>query len=250
MLTPIFEELCRDCEDAWPPESSSTFFMTAKLLHRLAGLSYVAVNIPDRVAVGSFNHCLYSDGAVVWKRSQHPLSAERLSGLGLSPDSRNDRRPSEWFAREQPAMLDGKAGSKAVRARNTRSFSFPLTPRCGETAVFAFSIDAANTQGSDETGDRQAALLIGDMRVLAQYFHKHVLRLNGNGSAADLAISGRELDCLKWTAAGKTAWEASVILGISERTVRFHLNAAREKMKCTTTTQAVAKAVAQDLISC
>jgi hypothetical protein len=27
-----------------------------------------------------------------------------------------------------------------------------------------------------------------------------------------------KLDCLKWTAAGKTAWEASVILGISQRT--------------------------------
>jgi DNA-binding CsgD family transcriptional regulator len=38
-------------------------------------------------------------------------------------------------------------------------------------------------------------------------------------------------------------------LGISERTVRFHLNSAREKLNCTTTTQAVAKAVAQQLIA-
>jgi LuxR family transcriptional regulator, quorum-sensing system regulator SinR len=43
-------------------------------------------------------------------------------------------------------------------------------------------------------------------------------------------------------------WEASVILGISERTVRFHLNAAREKLDCATTTQAVAKAITQHLI--
>jgi DNA-binding CsgD family transcriptional regulator len=63
-----------------------------------------------------------------------------------------------------------------------------------------------------------------------------------------MLISARELDCLKWTAAGKTAWEASVILGISERTVRFHLNAARDKLKCTTTVQAVAKAIAYQLI--
>jgi DNA-binding CsgD family transcriptional regulator len=46
----------------------------------------------------------------------------------------------------------------------------------------------------------------------------------------------------------KTVWEASVILGISERTVRFHLNAAREKLDCATTTQAVAKAITQHLI--
>jgi DNA-binding CsgD family transcriptional regulator len=30
--------------------------------------------------------------------------------------------------------------------------------------------------------------------------------------------------------------------------VRFHLNAAREKLKCTNTTQAVAKAIANQLI--
>ena len=64
----------------------------------------------------------------------------------------------------------------------------------------------------------------------------------------ELLISARELDCLKWTAAGKTALEASIILGISERTVRFHLNAAREKLDCVTTTQAVAKAIANQLI--
>jgi DNA-binding CsgD family transcriptional regulator len=61
-------------------------------------------------------------------------------------------------------------------------------------------------------------------------------------------VSARELDCLKWTAAGKTALEASIILGISERTVRFHLNAAREKLGCVTTTQAVAKAIVNQLI--
>jgi DNA-binding CsgD family transcriptional regulator len=85
--------------------------------------------------------------------------------------------------------------------------------------------------------------------ILASYFHNHVLRLNGHDSYRGLIMSARELDCLRWTAAGKTAWEASRILGISERTVRFHLNAAREKLNCATTTQAVAKAVARRMIT-
>ena len=87
------------------------------------------------------------------------------------------------------------------------------------------------------------------MRILASYFHHHILRLQGDETEAEILISARELDCLKWTAAGKSAWEASVILGISERTVRFHLNSAREKLKCATTTQAVAKAVSRQLIA-
>lgn len=79
--------------------------------------------------------------------------------------------------------------------------------------------------------------------------YSHMLRRSGVNSSGDLVISARELDCLTWVAAGKSAWEASVILGISERTVRFHLNSAREKLNCTTTTQAVAKVVAQKLIA-
>jgi DNA-binding CsgD family transcriptional regulator len=77
----------------------------------------------------------------------------------------------------------------------------------------------------------------------------HMLRRNGSYALDDLVVSARELDCLRWMAAGKSAWEASVILGISERTVRFHLNSAREKLDCTTTTQAVAILVSQKLIA-
>jgi DNA-binding CsgD family transcriptional regulator len=83
---------------------------------------------------------------------------------------------------------------------------------------------------------------------LGSYFHEHILRLHGHESGQQMLLSARELDCLKWTAEGKTAWEASVILGITERTVRFHLNSAREKLQCTTTAQAVAKAVKDSMI--
>lgn len=80
------------------------------------------------------------------------------------------------------------------------------------------------------------------------YLRRGVSRLAGRDVDEQLVVSARELDCLKWAAAGKTAWEASKILGITERTVRFHLNTAREKLNCTTTTQAVAKAVSHGLI--
>ncbi len=76
-----------------------------------------------------------------------------------------------------------------------------------------------------------------------------MMRHNGIDASNAVAVSARELDCLRWVAAGKSAWEAGVILGISERMVRFHLNSARGKLNCTTTTQAVAQVVAQKLIA-
>jgi DNA-binding CsgD family transcriptional regulator len=113
----------------------------------------------------------------------------------------------------------------------------------GEQALLLLATSQANGNWQ-----AQKELLLREFQVLGNYFHQHILRIYGHDAAKDMLISARELDCLKWIAAGKTAWEASVILGISERTVRFHLNGAREKLNCMTTTQAVAKAVSQQLI--
>lgn len=43
-------------------------------------------------------------------------------------------------------------------------------------------------------------------------------------------LSPREAEVLKWTAEGKTAWEVSAILNISENTVETHLRAVTRKM--------------------
>lgn len=61
-------------------------------------------------------------------------------------------------------------------------------------------------------------------------------------------ISDREREVLLWMAAGKTAWETSVLLGISERTVKKHAANARDKFNVSTTTQAVVEAIRLRLI--
>jgi DNA-binding CsgD family transcriptional regulator len=44
------------------------------------------------------------------------------------------------------------------------------------------------------------------------------------------ALTVRELTCLRWAAIGKTSWEMGVILGLSERTINFHIHNACEKL--------------------
>jgi DNA-binding CsgD family transcriptional regulator len=61
-------------------------------------------------------------------------------------------------------------------------------------------------------------------------------------------LSARELEALRWTMAGKTAWEVGVILGISEQTVVRHLGHAAQKLGCVNKVQAVAKALQMGLI--
>jgi DNA-binding CsgD family transcriptional regulator len=61
-------------------------------------------------------------------------------------------------------------------------------------------------------------------------------------------LTPRELDSLRWTMEGKTAWEVGTILGISERTAVLHVNNAMHKLGCANKHQAVLKALRLGLI--
>lgn len=61
-------------------------------------------------------------------------------------------------------------------------------------------------------------------------------------------LTTRERDSLALVAEGKTDWEISVILGISEATARFHVDNARRKLGAVTRAQAVARLIAARLV--
>jgi DNA-binding CsgD family transcriptional regulator len=63
------------------------------------------------------------------------------------------------------------------------------------------------------------------------------------------ALTPRELEALRWTMVGKTAWELGNILSISEQTAARHLNNATRKLDCVSKHQAVVKALRLHLIS-
>jgi DNA-binding CsgD family transcriptional regulator len=60
-------------------------------------------------------------------------------------------------------------------------------------------------------------------------------------------LSPREVTILNWMKNGKTNWEIGKILGISERTIRFHIESVFEKLGVTSRSQAVATAIEHGL---
>jgi DNA-binding CsgD family transcriptional regulator len=62
------------------------------------------------------------------------------------------------------------------------------------------------------------------------------------------SLTPRELETLRWTMEGKTAWEVANVLGISERTAVLHANNAMHKLGCVNKHQAVLKALRLGLI--
>lgn len=67
-------------------------------------------------------------------------------------------------------------------------------------------------------------------------------------SLEKIMLTQREAECLTWTAYGKTSWEISVIIGVSESTATFHLRNAGAKLKASNRAHAVAKALHLGLI--
>jgi DNA-binding NarL/FixJ family response regulator len=63
-----------------------------------------------------------------------------------------------------------------------------------------------------------------------------------------VALHDRELECLTWSARGKTSPEIATILSISKRTVNFHIENACRKLNVSTRTEAVVKAASGRLI--
>ena len=94
---------------------------------------------------------------------------------------------------------------------------------------------------------------LAEANLLAIYLHE-ALRNLISPAADDLfqqlpKLSPREMECLRWLCAGKSAWEVSVILAISEATVRGYLRTAYEKLGVSTQSQAIAKSVSFGLIT-
>lgn len=81
--------------------------------------------------------------------------------------------------------------------------------------------------------------------ILAPYFHQALIRLCKEAKRQLPLLTPIEKEIIKWTKEGKTGWEISMILNISEWTVKFHMKNIKNKLDAINETQAVAIAMEQ-----
>lgn len=74
------------------------------------------------------------------------------------------------------------------------------------------------------------------------------LQVEGERVIEHVELTPRERECLKWAAVGKSEWEISQILGISEHTSEKHLLNAKHKLGAVNRVQAVAEAMRRGYI--
>lgn len=101
-------------------------------------------------------------------------------------------------------------------------------------------------------GDRaEVDRLTAELCLFATHAQDAALRLllpDPRPGFDDPKLTPRELESLRWTMEGKTAWEVGRILAISELTAARHINNATHKLGCVNKIQAVLKALRFGLI--
>ena len=92
--------------------------------------------------------------------------------------------------------------------------------------------------------------MVASLQLFAVHAQDAALRIMMPSGATEglPALTPRELETLRWTMEGKTAWEVANVLGISERTAVLHANNAMHKLGCVNKHQAVLKALRLGLI--
>jgi DNA-binding CsgD family transcriptional regulator len=164
------------------------------------------------------------DPVMAWcLRSILPL---RWSDLVLEPGSAADRM-----------MRD--AADHGLRDGVT----MPVHSPQGELGILSFSLNAPPEGARDVT---QAALLT--VQVLASHVHEAVRRLSGVPQEPAPGLTARERECLSWAADGKTSGEIAQLLGVTEKTVNFHLTNATHKLNAVSRQHGIGKATLQGLL--
>lgn len=107
-------------------------------------------------------------------------------------------------------------------------------------------VAAANFGGAkpDTTPLTRASL-----QVVAHAAMDRSIELRDGTSSVVNTLSPREAQCLRHVAIGRSDMEIGRLLGISPRTVRFHVDGAKTKLGASTRIQAVAKALRERFIA-
>ena len=94
------------------------------------------------------------------------------------------------------------------------------------------------------------------IQVLSRYFYEALLSFNPAKQQRKYVkiglnhtlLSTREIECLSWSAKGKTSEIIAIILGISENTVRFHMKNIFKKLDVSSRPHAISKAASLNLL--
>jgi len=135
----------------------------------------------------------------------------------------------------QTLLFDSTKSSNALFIHQQANLLIPINGFGSEFACLLLAIPELTTQ--PETLEKLGWYWLMLSPLIYDKYHKLFKPHHG------ITMTKRELECIKWAAEGKTSWEISKLLSISQRTVDFHLANCITKTDSINRQQAVVRCV-------
>lgn len=173
---------------------------------------------------------------------EHYFSHDYLAIDPLLQQASQDPFPVVWSDRSFPSPPEFWEEARAHGIR----YGWALTSYGKQATVGMLSL----ARSHQVVTESELAVTEAKLVWLSHVVHGAIsaMDLSRHVQESDQELTAREREVLRWTAAGKTADEVGAILGISERTVTFHITSSLVKLNVVNKTQAVAKALLLNLL--
>jgi LuxR family transcriptional regulator, quorum-sensing system regulator BjaR1 len=150
------------------------------------------------------------------------------------------RKPFLWREAYEHADRYGKAMMDRAKEFNlTDGIVFPIHTADGLPGGVSLTGDTSDLSETDRA----------ELYLASIHCYGHLEKILGPFPfAVHVTLSRREKDVLHWAAAGKTTWEISSILSLSQKTIEHYAQSARRKLSAVNMTHAVSNAIALELI--
>jgi LuxR family transcriptional activator of bioluminescence operon len=209
-----------------------------------AGLDYYHFGVCEAVSLTSPKLSSLTNFPAAWVEQYFQNRASSTDPI--LKYSFSNTAPILW---SELAHLDGynSAGDQAFMRMGREyglrhGLTVPLSPPSGQTAFFSLA-----TQ-EDDVDENRLGNLLPVAGIYSQYLFDAYIRIDKIENPKVNELTKRELECVFWACEGKTAWEMAHIVGVSERTINFHLTSVIKKLGASNRQHAVAKAVMYGLV--
>ena len=126
----------------------------------------------------------------------------------------------------------------------TAGFDIPMHAANGAILVLGFSRDSELPNDGAEL-----VRLVAEAQLFSTFAFPALDRLHAHAKQKDFPkLTPKELEVLKWTVAGKTAFEVGSILGSTERTANFHVQNICAKLGVFNKRSAIVRALELKLV--
>ena len=176
-------------------------------------------------------------------------TSESIERGKRDPVMRRLKRLSAPFVYDQTMYVDEEAGDLwEMQALFGYKTGIAMALHLPGGKHFIMGVDRDQPLPGDEA---LVTRMMADLQLLAVHAQETAVRLlvPGAGEVQYLPrLTDRELEILKWTAEGKSAWAVGQILNISEHNVKYHIKRILMKLAVGSKHQAAAKAKSLGLI--